>query len=83
MGDTATLADYDDFFASPGYINFMLDNQAFDLATDLRARYRIKTPDALHLAAAIRADCLGFWTSDQRLATVAEQQGIGVVIVNG
>lgn len=79
--DAMTLADYDDFFATPGYTKFMLDAAVFDLATELRARYRIKTPDALHLAAAISSGCDGFWTSDQRLASVATEQSIGVVTI--
>ena len=34
-----------------------LSRVVFDLATDLRARHRLKTPDALHQAAAIRTRC--------------------------
>jgi predicted nucleic acid-binding protein len=42
-----------------------------NLATDLRAQYRLKTPDALHLAAAITAGCDEFWTNEHRLEQAA------------
>lgn len=37
------------------------------LAALIRARYHMKTPDALHLAAAMRAGCTRFLTNDRRL----------------
>lgn len=48
-----------------------LGRPAFDLATELRAHAALKTPDALHLAAALVAGCTAFWTRDQRLAAAA------------
>lgn len=71
-GNATTLADYDDFFASPGYAKFPIDTTTFDLATELRARHGLKTPDALHLAAAIAAGCDEFWSNDERLARAAD-----------
>ena len=65
------LADYDAFFASDGLVWHGLQTDTFHLATDLRAQYRLKTPDALHLAAAITAGCDEFWTNDQRLEQAA------------
>lgn len=65
------LKTYDDFFSTPGYEKHALDTITFDLATDLRAGYRIKTPDALHLAAAITAGCVQFWTNDDHLVRAA------------
>jgi len=41
-------------------------------AAALRARYAIRTPDALHLATAIRAGCQAFFTNDLHLKQVAE-----------
>ena len=35
----------------------------------IRAQYHYKTPDALHLSAAMEAGCGSFLTSDNRLAT--------------
>jgi predicted nucleic acid-binding protein len=47
--------------------------EVFDLAAELRARNRIKTPDALHLAAAIHNGCDEFWTNDDRLASLNDR----------
>lgn len=41
-------------------------------AADLRARYSLRTPDALHLATAIEARCQAFLTNDNGLRRVAE-----------
>jgi uncharacterized protein len=68
---TDLLKRYDNFFATPGFENCALDATVFDLATNLRAEFRIKTPDALHLAAAIASRCSQFWTNDVRLALAA------------
>jgi predicted nucleic acid-binding protein len=43
-----------------------------DLAADLRAKYGLRTPDALQLAAALQAGAKGFITNDSRLKGVAE-----------
>jgi predicted nucleic acid-binding protein len=43
-----------------------------DLAADLRAKYGLRTPDALQLAAALQAGAGGFITNDSRLKGVAE-----------
>ncbi len=43
-----------------------------DLASRLRIDHRIKTPDALHLAAALVAGCAQFWTNDAHLAKAAD-----------
>ncbi len=48
-----------------------MDRAVFELATDLRVQYAIKTPDALHLAAALHGGCAEFWTNDKRLAVAA------------
>jgi len=42
-------------------------------ATDLRAKYlKLKTPDALHLAAAIESGCDAFVTNDFGLKVITE-----------
>jgi predicted nucleic acid-binding protein len=71
-GDTSALARFDRFFTSPMITIVPLGRTVFDLATELRARHRIKTPDALHLAAALEAGCSEFWTNDRRLERAAE-----------
>ena len=42
----------------------------YDLAAELRAHHRLKTPDAIHAAAAIFHGCDELWTNDRRLATL-------------
>jgi predicted nucleic acid-binding protein len=58
---------YDQFFASPDVEVVGLTAAVFDRAAELRARHGFKTPDALHLAAAIVHGCDRFLTNDTRL----------------
>lgn len=62
---------FDRFFVACEMIS--LDRGVFERATFLRANNPLKTPDALHLAAAIQAACDEFWTNDRQLVTVASQ----------
>lgn len=71
-GDQGLLGRYDAFFALGEVGHAEIDRSVFDLATELRATHHLKTPDALHLAAAIRAGCAEFWTNDRRLEQAAE-----------
>ncbi len=50
-----------------------LTRSVFDLAAELRAYYRLKTPDAIHAATAITHGCDEFWTNDRRLAAIEER----------
>ncbi len=43
-----------------------------ELAADLRARYNLRTPDALHVAAAIDGGCDAFLTNDVDIRHVKE-----------
>lgn len=45
-----------------------LSDSVFVLAAQLRARFGLKTPDALHLACAQHHECTALWTNDERLA---------------
>ncbi len=47
-------------------------------AADLRARHNLRTPDALHLAAAQLAGCDELWTNDARLASAAHGLAVDV-----
>lgn len=69
---TDVLAIYDQFFASCELVPF--DRALFDLTSGLRIEHRLKTPDALHLATAIRGSCGQFWTNDTRLANAAGER---------
>ncbi len=68
LGRADMLSDYDSFFARPALGWRALDRPVFELATRLRAESRLKTADALHLAAALCAGCEQFMTNDNRLA---------------
>ena len=67
-GDVAALKVFKNFFARPDVQLVPLSAAAFDRATQLRVDYGFKTPDALHLAAAIEAGCDRFLTNDYRLS---------------
>ena len=71
-GNIALLEDYDEFFASLPAGLLALDARVFEKATELRARHNFKTPDALHLAAAIEGGCQIFLTNDAQLARCTE-----------
>jgi predicted nucleic acid-binding protein len=63
------LSIYNNYFEHCKMVPF--DHALFDLASRLRIEHRIKTPDALHLAAALIAECDQFWTNDNHLAKAA------------
>jgi predicted nucleic acid-binding protein len=68
----ALLAAFDSYFADIIAEFIPLSRQVIDRATELRARYRFRTPDAIHLAAAIAGDCYLFLTNDHRLSQCSE-----------
>jgi predicted nucleic acid-binding protein len=49
-----------------------LASQAADIAAGLRARYILRTPDALQIAAAMEAGCDAFLTNDHGLRRITE-----------
>ena len=71
-GDAALLFRYQTFFLLREVGKISLDPEVFDLAAELRARHHLKTPDSLHLAAALWGVCDEFWTNDHRLSSAAE-----------
>ncbi|AVZ79421.1 VapC toxin family PIN domain ribonuclease [Zoogloeaceae bacteirum Par-f-2] len=72
-GDAAPLTAFERFFAADDLWITPSTSSVFKLATELRARHCLKTPDALHLAAAIEAGCDEFWTNDHRLDAAASR----------
>ncbi|HEY5870866.1 MAG TPA: PIN domain-containing protein [Candidatus Tectomicrobia bacterium] len=66
-GNTALLQYYDDYFAEVVEEIVVLSRAVIDRATDIRARYGFRTPDAIHLAAAVVSGCDVFLTNDHRL----------------
>ena len=70
--DTALLNLYDHFFASRGLRVLDITAPVVDRATEFRARYRFKTPDAIHLATAFEHKADVFVTGDVDLGRCDE-----------
>ena len=66
--DAAALKAFDDFFARSDVQLVPLSAAVFERAAQLRVDLNVKTPDALHLAAAIESSCGRFLTNDNRLS---------------
>lgn len=66
--DVAALKVFDDFFARADIELVPLTASVFDRAAQLRVDLNVKTPDALHLAAAIESGCDRFLCNDHRLS---------------
>lgn len=49
-----------------------LTEAIIDRASDLRARYQLRTPDSIHLATAIESGAKQFFTNDKALKKVKE-----------
>ena len=49
-----------------------LNENNIDIASTLRAKYNLRTPDAIHLATAIDSGAVKFYTNDKRLKMVKE-----------
>ena len=71
-GDAALLAVYDRFFTRRMLYVIDITASIIERATDLRVRYNVKTPDAIHLATAIEASADRLLTGDAALARVRE-----------
>lgn len=53
-GDQSLLKQYDAFFAQPDLILTQLTETVIDLATAIRARHNLRTPDALQAACCLQ-----------------------------
>jgi len=66
------LAKYDTFFNRRRFVVADITAAVIERATDLRARHRFKTPDAIHLATAIEERADLFLTGDDGLKRFTE-----------
>lgn len=71
-GNMFLLNKFTTFFLSPDVRVLPLTAGVCDRAAELRAKYRFKTPDALHLAAAVEHGCDRFLTNDVKLTNCTE-----------
>lgn len=66
-------AQYRDLLTtSANFYLISIDPAIAERAADLRARYNLRTPDALQITAALAAGCQAFLTNDQTLKRVIE-----------
>ncbi len=73
VGDTKTESEYRDLLLhSRNFRLILIDSAIVERAADLRARYNLRTPDALQIAAALETGCQVFLTNDIQLKRVTE-----------
>jgi predicted nucleic acid-binding protein len=61
------------------FVQLALPEAVFLDAARLRARFNLKTPDALHLACAQHHRCASLWTNDERLAQASHGLAINIL----
>ena len=72
-GNLAVAKDYKDLLLTfPNLKIINLDLKISDIASDLRAKYGIKTPDAIQIATTIYGGSKSFITNDESLKKVEE-----------
>ncbi|WP_435747052.1 type II toxin-antitoxin system VapC family toxin [Microbacterium sp. PMB16] len=64
-------------------VNIDLSTAVFIRSAELRADSGLKTPDALHLAAAQLSGCTELWTNDQQLVAASHGLAVDVISVEG
>jgi uncharacterized protein len=68
---------YDGAFTQ--FISLEMPEQVYLQAAELRARFGLRTPDALHLACAQYHRCDAFWTNDDRLNRASHGMARGIL----
>ena len=75
VGNAVLEQEYRDILLySRGYHLFVVTPEIAEAAAGLRARYNLRTPDALHMATAIVAGCDAFLTNDAKFKRVTEMR---------
>ena len=69
-GDMALQMRYEALFKEFSTID--MPESVYLMAAGLRARFGLKTPDALHLACAQHHGCDALWTNDERLTQAGD-----------
>lgn len=73
MGDKSLEQEYREILVnSGGYRLIPITVRVAESAADLRARYNLRIPDALHVASALRTGCDAFLTNDIGIKRVTE-----------
>ncbi len=76
-GNVELLRYYEEGLAH--FVQLPMSAEVFMHGAQLRARFGLKTPDALHLAAAQHHGCDALWTNDNRLAQAARGLAVDVL----
>ena len=73
LGHTRLVQEYRDILLNSKEFRLLpITSQIAESAADLRARYNLRTPDALHVAASMDARCDAFLTNDAGIKRVTE-----------
>jgi predicted nucleic acid-binding protein len=64
-GNVNSIANYEQLMFDAGINLIPIDRNILFSATNLRVRYRLKTPDAIHAATALSIGCNRFITNDK------------------
>lgn len=70
--DSVTLSQFEVFFSGVEIVLFEVSASVIERATEFRAKYSLKSPDALHYATAVEAGAEVFLTGDRGLARCTE-----------
>jgi len=76
-GDLVLEQAYTDLFER--FLPFEMPEPVYLQAARLRARFGLRTPDALHLACAQHHRCGALWTNDERLTRAAHGLAINIL----
>ncbi len=71
-GDLEQIGIYENLLFCSGINLIPIDREILLLATELRVKHRLKTPDAIHAATAISNNCRRFITNDRDFCNIAE-----------
>jgi predicted nucleic acid-binding protein len=80
-GNATLRQDYLDVFSEFGSLD--MSEPVYLRAAELRARFGMKLPDALHLACAEQHRCDALWTNDDRLTRVSHGMALNVLNAAG
>ena len=78
-GDRSQISNYENLLFQSGIDLIPINREILLLATELRVKYRLKTPDAIHAATALSANCRRFITNDKDFCNIA---GLPVVVLS-
>jgi len=77
-GDVVLQRYYESLFAQ--FVLLEMTDEIYLQAAQLRARFGLRTPDALHLACAQQHGCMELWTNDARLANAGHGLAKNLVV---